>query len=107
MLLRVTVAREDHCAVVGLVGELDLVSQAVAVGAIDGAINAGSGRVTLDLAGLTFIDTSGASGLVRMQQKAERIGVDLVVANACAMAARVLQISGFREVMRAPMVLAC
>jgi anti-anti-sigma factor len=107
MLLRVTVAREDLCTMVRLVGELDLLSQAVAVGAIDGAINTDSVRVTLDLAGVTFIDTSGASGLVRMQQKAERVEVDLVVVNVSPPAARVLQISGFREVMRAPMVLAC
>ena len=107
MLFSATIIPNDPWTVVRLVGELDLLSRAVAVGVIDGVMNAGSDRILLDLADLTFIDTSGMSGILRMQQKAERTGVDLVVANPSAMASSVMEVSGFREVIRAPMALAC
>ena len=107
MLFTATIRRQDPWTTVRLVGDLDLLSQPIAVGAVDGVMNAGSDRVMLDLAGLTFIDTSGAAGILRMQRKAERLGVDLVVVNANRTAVKVLEVCGFREVRRAPEALAC
>ena len=107
MLFSATIVQDQPWTVIHLAGELDLLSQRVAVGIIDGVMNAGSGRIILDFADLTLIDTSGVNGLLRMRQKAERTGVDLVVANPSPLALQVLEICGFREVIRAPMALAC
>ena len=107
MLFSAKIALDHPWTVVHLFGELDLLSRPVAAGLLDGVMNAGSGRIILDLADLAFIDTCGAGALLRMGEKAERTGVDLVVANASPLAVVVLEISGFREVITAPMVLAC
>lgn len=72
--------RENQWTVIRLAGELDLLARPVAVGVIDGVMNAGSHRIILDFADLTFIDTSGGVEILRMQQKAQRTGVDLFLA---------------------------
>ena len=107
MLFSATIVRDHPWTVIHLAGELDLLARPVGIGIIDGVMNTGSGRIILDFADLTLIDTSGATALLRMEQKAERTGIDLVVVNPSPLALQVLQVCGFRDVIQAPMALAC
>lgn len=62
--LRVDVRREDGAAVVALVGEFDLASIEVARSALEQALEDKPTEVTIDLRGLSFIDSSGISFLL-------------------------------------------
>ena len=50
---------EDGSAVVTVEGELDFLTSPTLMAELDRLIGSGVGRVTVDLAGLTFMDSSG------------------------------------------------
>jgi anti-anti-sigma factor len=81
----------DGYAVVALRGELDL-ADAVAVAAELTAVAARERAIIVDLAGLEFIDSSGAAALAIGQRQAWRAGGDLVLAAPQRQVARLLVI---------------
>jgi len=81
----------DGYAVVALRGELDL-ADAVAVAAALTAVAAREPAIIVDLAGLEFIDSSGAAALVVGRRQAWRAGGDLVLAAPRRQVARLLVI---------------
>jgi len=73
-LFRVVTRHEGDYVVVALMGELDLAGESRLEAAIDEA--QASGRpLTVDLSGLTFIDSSGLRVLVRLHNKATTTGL--------------------------------
>jgi anti-anti-sigma factor len=64
-------AQADPDGVVWLSGELDML-EADALVHIGTAARAG-GRVTLDLSGLSFIDSSGIRAILRLAEEAEQV----------------------------------
>jgi anti-sigma B factor antagonist len=86
----------DGYAVVALRGELDL-ADAVAVAAELTAVAARERAIIVDLAGLKFIDSSGAAALAIGQRQAWRAGGDLVLAAPRRQVARLLVILGLVE----------
>lgn len=93
-----TVTGRLPSTVIRLEGELDLLTATSAMEVVQAEIDAGALHIVLDLAGLAFIDTSGAGGLQEMRREAERAGVDLVAANPGRAAAFVLQVAGVPSV---------
>ena len=65
--LTVAVAREGRSCVLTITGDLDMISAATLVPTVTGLVGALNGQddqVVLDLAGLTFLDITGARALV-------------------------------------------
>ena len=84
-------------AVVALRGELDVVDAASLAAALMAAVN----RVPVivaDLAGLEFIDSSGAAALVLARKHARRAGGDLLLAGPQDQVLQFLTVSGLADV---------
>jgi anti-sigma B factor antagonist len=95
-----TTAAADR-AVVALTGECDLEGRDEMTAVLLAAV--GSARIVhVDLAGVTFLDSSGVHCLIVAHQAAERAGGRLYVGNAEGAVARVLEITGVGELLRAP-----
>lgn len=78
--------------IVVLSGELDVADAAnVAAGLVTAA--AGRRPTIVDLAGLTFIDCSGAAALVRAQRRVQRAGGSLLLAAPQPCVRRVFELS--------------
>src|SRR5215218_4693662 len=73
-LFRVVTRREGDAVVLALLGELDLAGEPRLEAAIDDAHTAGH-PLTIDLSGLTFIDSSGLRVLVRLHNRAITSGL--------------------------------
>ncbi len=101
------IAERDLWTIIHLEGELDLASRTDIADVLDAAMEAGAGRIVLDFTDLTFIDTGGMAGILSAVARAEHLGVDVVVANPSRLAGHVLAVSGFRDVINAPIPLAC
>lgn len=50
----------------------------------------------VDLGGLTFIDSSGLAGLVRLRTEAEILGKDVALVNVSSSTARILELTGLQ-----------
>jgi anti-sigma B factor antagonist len=88
-------------ATVALAGECDLSVRDELAAALDAAI-ARSRIVVVDLAELTFLDSSGVHGLVMAYHAAQDAGVKLYVVNALGVVAELLELTGVAELLRAP-----
>jgi anti-anti-sigma factor len=83
----------EGTALVELVGELEVVSVeefSVRMADLDGG---GRSHVVIDVAGITFIDSSGINALIRAVRSVEARGGTAVVASPSAVAQRVFEIT--------------
>ncbi|MET7670371.1 STAS domain-containing protein [Micromonospora luteifusca] len=94
------VERDDGGACLRLTGELDLSTASELSAAIDGLTAAGQTRVLLDLAGLTFCDSTGMAVFVRGDNQAAAVGGWLRLTGANGRVERVLRVTGLAEVLR-------
>jgi anti-anti-sigma factor len=91
-VLKTSTETVDGVAVVSVEGEVDLVTSEQLRGALLDALEE-SGRVTVDLTGLTFIDSSGLSALVDAHRRARDAGGVLILRNPTPMLRRLLDIT--------------
>lgn len=104
--LSITEARDDDGApVLVLVGELDSYRAPRLKDVIDdvlgpGDTDAGPNALTLDLAGITFIDSSGISVLVLAHKRLAERGGQLAVHSPQRIVHRVLEVTGLTQVFR-------
>lgn len=77
-----------------LVGEMDLRAAADLREALLRALSDGGGSVRLDLAGLTFIDSTIISVLIMARKRAETEGGDVILRSVPHRVARILSITG-------------
>jgi anti-sigma B factor antagonist len=91
-----TVAREDgpDASVLTLAGELDLSTAPLLSDRIDEVLGDGRSRIVVDLAAVTFCDSTGMSAFVRGHYRCTEDGGWLRLVGAYGTVARVLQISG-------------
>jgi len=89
--------QSDDQVVVRILGELDL-DTAPRLGAVLVDLAAQGGRVTLDLAGMTFIDSTGLSVFVRGLERLRESGGDLALQSPSTTAMKVLEITGLSSV---------
>jgi anti-anti-sigma factor len=93
-----TTAAADR-AVVALTGECDLEGRDAMTAALLAAVE-NARTVRVDLAGVTFLDSSGVHSLVVAHRAAEQAGGRLFVAGAEGAVARVLEVTGVADLLR-------
>jgi anti-anti-sigma factor len=96
-----TTSADAGDVVVSLVGECDLSGREELTSALLAAVES-SRVVVVDLARLTFIDSSGLHGLVTGHQAAVRSGGRLYAVNAGGAVAAVLDLTGVGELLSPP-----
>lgn len=82
-------------------GELDLATAPVFRQSLVDAINSGAARVVVDLAEVTFIDSTGLGVLVGAIKRARANGAELVAVSAAPSIRKVFEITGIEGVLRA------
>ena len=80
---------------VTVVGEIDV---ATAPELADYLVESGTGDVTVDLSGVTFLDSSGMRALHASNEWCKRHGSTLTIRGAPAHVRRVFEITGFDQV---------
>jgi anti-anti-sigma factor len=83
-----------------LTGELDLASTARFRDGITQAITGGTAHLTVDLAELVFIDSTGIRELVRARAQADSAGVAYRIVGARGQVAEVLDLVGVSDYLR-------
>lgn len=96
-LLTVTVVRAQPGVTLELTGELDLSSVPILEGALEG-IDPGVEQVTLDLAGLTFLDSSGLNVFANTRVALRSEGCELVLRAPRPTVLRTLTVAGLADV---------
>jgi anti-sigma B factor antagonist len=91
---------EDGECRLRLHGELDLVSITQVRDGVTQVIASGTTRLTLDLADLVFIDSTGIGELVRARGRAHSHGVEYRVVGAQGQVAQVLETVGVIDYLR-------
>ena len=94
----ITTERSDGATTVRLVGEIDLSLREQAAAALD-AVQVAARPVVLDLAGVTFIDSSGVSFLLQCRKVCARDGLAFQVRDVPPRARRTLEVLGLVEVL--------
>ena len=94
--LTLQVTQQRTSAKVTAVGEVDIHTCTKLETTLLGLVDAGVSTITLDLADVAFIDSSGLRALVVGHKALEEKGGALVVANPSSMAARLLEVTGLK-----------
>lgn len=94
---RLDLAEGDDGATLTAAGEIDVATAPEIEERLLAAI-AGGSEVTLDLAGVTFIDSSGLRALVTARQAAADAGLAFRLAGRSAAVDRLLQVTGLDSV---------
>jgi anti-sigma B factor antagonist len=89
-----TVVRAGADAVVTLVGELDMATAPSLADVLDSLLSDGPGEIVVDLAGLSFIDSSGLAVLVTTQNALGEQGRGLSLRSPRRHAVKVLEMAG-------------
>jgi len=97
--MELTITRRDDDAgngTLGLVGSIDLTTrQAMLDAGMD--VLARGGSLTLDMADVDFIDSTGIGALVELTKAAESKGSRLMVSGRSARVSRVLEATGLED----------
>ena len=93
-----TATGEDGC-VLTVDGELDIATVAVFRNAVGALLGTGCRQLEIDLAGTTFLDSSGLGALVWAAHRVRGAGGDFSVANPTRDVARTLAITGVEHVL--------
>lgn len=94
------VAEAEGRAEVRLIGDLDISTAPLLREGLLSLLADGSSDITLDMAELAFIDSTGLSVLVGAFKRARQHGRDVVLRNPRPPARKVLEISGLDTVIR-------
>jgi anti-sigma B factor antagonist len=86
--------RDAATWIVTVSGELDLASAPELEAVFEGTDASASDRVLVDLAGVSFLDSSGIRALVRAKRRFDGIGAPLLLDAVSDAARQVLEISG-------------
>jgi len=96
--LTVDVARgADDEAIVTISGELDLGAAATLVGAIDEICDGSPASVTLDLSGVSFLDSSGLGALLTLHARCQSEGIAFSATSPPSHVCRVLELTHLTE----------
>lgn len=83
----------------GLVGDLDLSAVECFQSCVEGAVESNDGgAVVVDMASLTFIDSTGITALLEVRRRLDTQGRTLRVENISPPAARIFELTGLTEV---------
>jgi anti-anti-sigma factor len=96
---RIEARGEPHAPVLEVHGEIDVASAPLLIQAINDVIDRGVPRLLVDLAAVSFIDSSGMSALVRADLKAKALGTRLHIRNATGNARRSIELCGLNALL--------
>jgi anti-sigma B factor antagonist len=100
--LRVTVDASGPAAVITVGGDLDHPCADTLRDALDDVLRAGPASVTVDVAGLTFIDSSGLAVLVHAWRAGLAAGVPVGLRDEPAFLLTILDFTGIGEILARP-----
>ena len=83
--------------IVTLVGEMDMSNAPALSAALRDVLDTRPTRVTVDLADLSYLDSSGIRALANAAQRASEVGCELAVHNPSPPARRVLELTGVAD----------
>jgi anti-anti-sigma factor len=94
--LEITVTHAGEATTVTLVGEIDLSTSTQLNRELDVLLDGTpvSGRLRIDLAGVTFMDTTGVAVLLKARRRALELGCRFVVSSTSPAIARLFDITG-------------
>lgn len=98
-LLTVESAAEPGTVVLALRGELDPHTAPIVDDHVNRALDAGATRVILDLAGLSFIDSSGLRSVIAAHKALDGRGGTLVLRSPGPTTQRLLDVTGLSELL--------
>jgi anti-anti-sigma factor len=81
-----------------LVGEFDMSAVESFRSCAEGALDCNGGAIVVDLADVTFIDSTGISALLEMRRRLDAEGRELRVENVSVPAARIFALTGLTDV---------
>ena len=84
---------------ISLVGEIDLSNEAALGVALAAVVDRKPARIFIDLAGVSYLDSSGVRCLLRVANHAAAAGSELMVCRPVGIVLRVLQICGVDELL--------
>ncbi|MEX2658912.1 MAG: STAS domain-containing protein [Acidimicrobiales bacterium] len=93
-----TITERTPETVIHLEGDLDIAATPHLVGVVQGAMNAGYRRISLDLEDVSFVDSTGLACVARLTRRASELDIDLVLRHPNDLAARVLEVTGLDTV---------
>ncbi len=98
--LAIACAIENGSAALSLEGELDLATSAALEERLSDLEEQGSTRLTVDLVGLNFIDSTGLRVLLQATARAQERGHELILRPARGPVQRVFEITGVEQELR-------
>jgi anti-sigma B factor antagonist len=84
---------------IALVGEIDLSNEAALGAALAAAVGTTPAKIFIDLAGVSYLDSSGVRCLLSVASHAAAAGSELVVCRPVGIVLRVLEICGVDELL--------
>ena len=97
--LDVTVEHTSYGALVAIAGELDMATVPRVSAALEAEPAASAGAVVIDLAGVTFIDSTGLGALVKLEHSLAARGGRLAIACPEGPARLLLDVTGLAELL--------
>ena len=99
--MAVTCTGEDRALTLHLSGEVDHHGAREMMAELERCVDAALPRaLTLDLGGVSFMDSSGIAVLLRAYKRLDELGGAVTVTNVPAQAARVLKAAGLNRLMK-------
>ncbi len=98
-LLQWSVSSGDREVIVAVEGELDLANAEALGKVLQAVVDEKPVKVVVDLASLSFLDSTGIRCFVGAAQAAAKVGCALVVRNPSGMVERVLQLCGVDKIL--------
>jgi anti-anti-sigma factor len=95
--LNIEEAAEGEARIFRLNGDLDMATAPMLDDRLHRAMEGGDTRFVVDVAGVTFMDSTGISVLLHSLKDVQRLGGGLVLRSPTARTLRVLEIIGLRE----------
>ncbi|XVQ86967.1 STAS domain-containing protein [Microbispora siamensis] len=96
--LSVAITHEAARTILTLHGELDILSTIRLTDAVDAALYGGRQQILVDVANLTFCDSSGLWALIRAKRTVTAMGGTLELSNVHGILQRLLEITGVAQV---------
>lgn len=98
--LHVEVQTSHERAVLALRGDLDAYTRRELTDQLDAALSAATGNITLELSGVSFMDSSGLSAIVSAAKRLRERGDDLVLESPPPMITKVLEMTGVDKLVK-------
>lgn len=95
--LRLAARRAGGRVTVRVAGDLDIATKPELAAYLTSTLRDGDQRVSLDLAGVTFIDAGGLGVLVGFRNRIRQQDIELVLVDSAACVLRLLKITGLDQ----------